>query len=223
MKKQSTRVLLAEIREKLYVSMMSDVLDDLGYRNQVLRPNIRPLDDELVMAGYARTGLFRDVYHQVDGGNPYELEIKLLDDLKTGEVAVFACGNSGRIAPWGELCSLAARARGAAGCVTDGYTRDIRAIRALKFPVFHGGIAPLESKGRATVVEIDTPVECGGVRVESGDLVLGDADGVVVVPRAVQSETLSIALGKVGGEDQTREELANGVLLAEVFRRHGVL
>src|ERR1039457_5671188 len=223
MKKQSTRVLLAEIREKLNVSMMSDVLDDLGYRNQVLRPNIRPLDDELVMAGYARTGLFRDVYHQVDGGNPYELEIKLLDDIKTGEVAVFARGNSGRIAPWGELCSLAARARGAAGCVTDGYTRDIRAIRALKFPVFHGGIAPLESKGRATVVEIDTPVECGGVRVESGDLVLGDADGVVVVPRAVQSEALSIALGKVGGEDQTREELANGVLLAEVFRRHGVL
>src|SRR5881394_343180 len=108
---------------------------------------IRPLDDSLVLAGYARTGLYQDIYHVTEGENPYELEIALIDDLHREEIPVFACGASGRIAPWGELLSTAARARGAAGCVTDGLTRDVRAIRAMNFPVFAAGIGPLDSKG----------------------------------------------------------------------------
>ena len=136
--------------------------------------HIRPLDDSLVLAGFARTGLWQDIYHIAKGENPYELEIALVDDLRSDEVPVFACGATGRIAPWGELLSTASRARGAAGCVTDGLTRDIRAIRKLKFPVFHGGIGPLDSKGRGKTSQIDVPVVCAGVRVEPGDLIFGD-------------------------------------------------
>src|SRR5919107_5089087 len=191
---------LAFVRDKLYVAVLSDVLDELGHARQALPSRIRPLDDNLVMAGFARTGLYRDVYHVRSGENPYELEIALIDDLRPGEVPVLGCGTSGRIAPWGELLSTAARARGAAGCLTDGLVRDTRAIRAMGFPVFHGGIGPLDSKGRGKVVDIDVPIECAGVRIETGDLILGDADGVIVLPKAVESEALSRALAKVEGE-----------------------
>jgi regulator of RNase E activity RraA len=214
---------LQEIRQSLYTAVLSDVLDELGFRDQAMPPSIRPLDEELTLAGFARTGLYREVFHAAAGENPYELEIALIDDLKPDDVAVFGCCGSRRIAPWGELLSTASRARGASGCVTDGFVRDVRAIRALRFPVFHGGIAPLDSKGRGKVVEIDTPIRCGGVAVAPGDLVFGDADGVIVVPRAVEDEALRRAFTKVAGENTTREELAAGAKLADVFARHRVL
>ena len=214
---------LADIRKRLYTAVLSDVLDELGYRQQAFPPSIRPLDDALVLAGFARTGVYREVYRVVPDQNPYELEMALIDDLKPDQVAVFGCGGSTRIAPWGELLSTAARARGAAGCVTDGMVRDIRAIRTMKFPVFHGGIAPLDSKGRGMVAEIDVPIECAGVSIEPGDLIVGDADGVVVVPRAIEDEALTHAFAKVTGEDRTRDELAAGASLKEVFAKYRVL
>jgi len=221
--KRGDKDFLDAIRTKLYVAVVSDVLDSLGHTNQAMASSIRPLDDSLVLAGYARTGLYQDIYHIAKGENPYELEIALIDDLSADDVPVFACGASGRIAPWGELLSTASRARGAVGCVTDGLTRDIRAIREMRFPVFHGGIGPLDSKGRGKASQIDVPIECGGVRIEPGDLVFGDADGVVVIPAALEQQVLASAFEKVSGENKTRQDLANGVKLREVFERYGVL
>lgn len=214
---------LGEIRARLYTAVLSDVLDELGCRHQVMPPSIRPLDDSLVLAGYARTGAYREVYSVAPGENPYELEIALIDDLAPDDVVVLGCGGSTRIAPWGELLSTVSRARGAAGCVTDGLVRDIRTIRALRFPVFHGGIGPLDSKGRGKIAEIDVPIECAGVPVSPGDLVVGDADGVVVVPRLVEERALARAFEKATGEDHTRDELAAGAKLKDVFEKYGVL
>ena len=214
---------LALLRQRLFASVLSDCLDAAGHRNQAMQARIRPLDETLVLCGRARTALYMDVYEAPEGENPYELEIRLLDDLKPDEVPVFACGSSGRIAPWGELLTTAARARGAAGVVMDGLTRDIRAIREMKFPVFAGGIGPLDSKGRGKIMAIDVPVEVAGARVAPGDLVFGDADGVVVVPRAVEEQVVAAALAKVAGENATREALARGEKLADVFKRHGIL
>ena len=214
---------LATLRSRLFTSVLSDCLDAAGLRQQALAARIRPLDEALVLCGRARTALYMDVYDAPEGQNPYELEIRLIDDLKPDEVAVFSCGQSGRVAPWGELLSTAARARQAAGAVMDGLVRDVRAIRDMKFPVFHGGIGPLDSKGRGVVQAIDVPVEVAGVRVEPGDLVFGDADGVVVIPRSVEDRVIAAALQKVTGENATREALARGEKLADVFRRHGIL
>jgi 4-hydroxy-4-methyl-2-oxoglutarate aldolase len=215
--------LIESVRGSLYAAVLSDVLDGLGYRHQVLPPGVRPLDEGVVLCGRARTGLYRDVYHVPPGHNPYELEIALIDDLKPGEVPVLGCGSSGRIAPWGELLTTASIARGAHGCVTDGLVRDVRAIRELRFPVFHGGIGPLDSKGRGEVCAIDVPIECAGVTVNPGDLVFGDADGLVVVPQPVVTQTVRNALEKVEGEDRTRDELKQGARLADVFKKYGVL
>jgi 4-hydroxy-4-methyl-2-oxoglutarate aldolase len=215
---------LAErVRETLFVALISDVLDSLNFRNQALPARIRPLDDETVLFGRARTGLYREVYDVPTERNPYALEIALVDDLKPGDVAVLACGTSGRIAPWGGLLTTAARARGAAGCLTDGCVRDIRAIRRAGFAVFHGGISPLDSKGRGEISEIDIVIEVAGVRVAPGDLVFGDADGAVVIPRAIEREVFTRAVEKLAGEARTEEALARGERLADVFARYGIL
>jgi 4-hydroxy-4-methyl-2-oxoglutarate aldolase len=214
----------AEIAAQLYSSVLSDVLDSMGLMAQAMRPFVRPLDESLVLFGAVRTGLYMPRYHVEPGHNPYEVEIALIDDLRPGEVAVFACdGPTERIAPWGELLTTASMARGAAGCVTDGLVRDVRRIREMRFPVFHGGIGPLDTRGRAEMMAADEPVELGGARVAPGDFVFGDVDGVVIVPRAIAPEAIRLALAKIEAEDSTREELLAGESLRSVFERHGVL
>jgi regulator of RNase E activity RraA len=114
-------------------------------------------------------------------------------------------------------------ARGAAGALMDGCVRDIKAIRKLGFPVFQGGIAPLDSKGRGKIMAIDVPIECAGVACRSGDLVFGDADGVVIIPQEIETETLHLAFEKVTGEKNTLADLRRGDKLADVFARYGIL
>ncbi|MCZ4315436.1 RraA family protein [Comamonadaceae bacterium G21597-S1] len=205
-------------------SILSDVMDSLGLVRRAMKPFVRPIDDGKVLIGRARTGLYMPAYGVREGENPYEVEIALVDDLKADEVIVLACnGPSDRIAPWGELLSTAAEARGAAGCITDGMVRDVRQIREMGFPVFHGGIGPLDTKGRARMVERDVPVECAGVAIDPGDIVFGDIDGVVVVPQAHEAAVIDKASAKVLGENNTRDALRKGESLAVVFRRFGIL
>ena len=214
----------AKIAQSLYSAVLSDVMDGLGLMNQAMRPFVRPLDEALVLFGRARTGLYMPRYGVDPGEDPYETEIALIDDLMPGDVAVLACdGPTTRIAPWGELLSTASVARRAAGCVTDGLVRDIRRIREMRFPVFHGGIGPLDTKGRAKMMERDGPIACGGVKVASGDWIFGDADGVVVIPADAADEVMKRAFAKVTAEDDTRAQLAAGKTLREVFDKFGVL
>lgn len=214
-----------ELRRLLYTSVLSDVLDSFGLMHQALRPFVRPVDESLVLLGRVRTGRYQVVAAPpAPGENPYELEMDLIDDLQPGEVPVLACGGpTDWIAPWGELLSTAARARGAAGCVTDGLVRDIARIRAMRFPVFAGGIGPLDTRGRAQMVEKDTAIDIAGVHVAPGDWVMGDIDGVVFIPADRADAVFRAALDKVAAEDTTRAELEAGQSLRAVFARHGVL
>jgi regulator of RNase E activity RraA len=208
----------------LYSAVLSDVMDELGIAQQAMLPFIRPVDDSLVLMGRARTGLFVPTYGVRPDENPYEVEISLLDDLKPGDVPVLSCnGPTVRIAPWGELLTTASLARGGVGCVTDGLVRDLRSIKKLSFPVFHGGIGPLDTRGRARMVEMDTTVECAGVRVRSGDTVFGDIDGVVVIPMEHAEQVIELALKKTRAESASRKELALGNYLRDVYKKYGVL
>ncbi len=210
--------------QALSSSILSDVMDSLGLVRRAMRPFVRPVDDGKVLVGRARTGLYMPTYALREGENPYDVEIALVDDLKPQDVIVLACnGPTERIAPWGELLSTAAQVRGATGCVTDGLVRDVRQIRDMGFAVFHGGIGPLDTKGRARMVDRDVPVECAGVAIESGDIVFGDIDGVVVVPRAHEHAVIEKAVAKVLGENNTRDALRKGESLSQVFKRFGIL
>ncbi|ETF01980.1 dimethylmenaquinone methyltransferase [Advenella kashmirensis W13003] len=212
------------LKTKLYTAVLSDVLDSMGYRDQAMLPFIRPLSEESVIFGSARTGYFMNTFSVAPGENPYEHEIALIDDLKPDDVVVLGCdGPTTRIAPWGELLSTASQHRGAVGCITDGLVRDIRYIRKLNFPVFHGGIGPLDSQGRGKMMNYDLPIECGGVTVHCNDLVFADADGVIVIPIDIAEQVIEKSLEKVESENHTREELANGLLLNDVYRKYGVL
>ena len=215
---------VAELRETFFCALISDVLDGLGNTEQAMPPCIRPLDENLVLAGRARTMLYADVYAQPRADeNHYELEIGLVDDLRPGDVVVAACGKTGRIAPWGGLLSTAAVVRGAAGAVMDGYVRDIRHVRELNFPVFSGGIAPLDSKGRGKVIEVDVPVKCAGVLVHAGDIVFGDADGCIIIPKKLETAVLEAGRNKLAAENKTLEALQAGRTLTEVYDEFGVL
>jgi len=220
----TSRIDPAALKTKLYCAVLSDVLDQLGFPNQALKPFVRPLDDSSLLCGFARTGLYMKRYHFPEGRNPYALEMDLIDSLKPGQIAVLGCdGPTDRIAPWGELLTTASMARGAAGCLTDGLVRDVRRIRELKFPLFHGGIGPLDTKGRAEMMAMDEPIEIAGVRVAPGDFIFGDVDGVVAVPSQIAEKAVALALEKIAAEDTTREELLRGETLKTVFARHGVL
>ena len=208
---------------QLNPAILSDVLDDLGIANQVMSIGIRPLDESLTLCGRARTGAYMEVPYLEEGINPYRLEIALVDDLRQNDVAILACGGSSRIAPWGGLLSTAAKARGSAGCVTDGYVRDTIEVRRLEFPVFAGGVAPLDSKGRGQIMSTDVPVICDGVMVSSGDLVVGNADGVVVVPQEYELDVMAKAFEKHTGEDNSIKELRAGSYLRDVFDKYGIL
>lgn len=215
---------LAALKAVLYTAVLSDVLDDHGLHNQAMAPFVRPLDESQKLIGYARTGSFMNTYSVREGENPYEVEIALIDDLKPDDIAVLGCdGPTTRIAPWGELLTTASIKRGAVGCVTDGLVRDVAHIRKLGFPVFQGGIGPLDSRGRGKMMTRDLPIDCGGVRVTPGDLIFGDVDGVVVVPQDIAEKVVAGALVKVNSENKTREELENGLLLGEVYAKYGVL
>jgi 4-hydroxy-4-methyl-2-oxoglutarate aldolase len=220
----ATLLPMDDLRRLLYTPVLSDVLDGFGLMRQALRPFVRPLDETLVLLGRARTGRYAIADAGQPDHNPYQLEMDLIDDLQPGEVPVLACdGPTDLIAPWGELLSTAARARGAAGCVTDGLVRDVARIRAMRFPVFHGGIGPLDTKGRAEMRQRDTPIDIAGVRVASGDWVMGDVDGVVFIPAEKADAVFRAALDKIVAEDSTRAELESGESLRAVYARHGVL
>jgi 4-hydroxy-4-methyl-2-oxoglutarate aldolase len=130
---------------------------------------------------------------------------------------------STRTCLWGELLSTASVARGATGAVIDGYTRDVRQIRDMQFPVFSTGMYPVDSAGRSMVIDYDCPVSCGNVIVHPGDIVFGDVDGVVVIPAQAAQEVIRRALEKVEGENITRDELRKGATLREVYDKYGVL
>jgi regulator of RNase E activity RraA len=211
------------IRKNLYVPVVCDILDGLGFRNQAMHQRLRPLDpDNCVVVGRARTVRWMETDYVVEE-DPYGLEIESVDSLRPGDVAVHSTDYAGTNAPWGELMSTAAKMRGAVGCICDSQIRDCLKIKQLGFPVFCAGIRPLDSMGRGRVMAYDVPVRCGEVLVRPGELVFADFDGIVVVPRQVEERVLLLAAEKVGKESHSRAELLQGRTLREVYQKYGVL
>ena len=155
--------------------------------------------------------------------DPYGLEIDAMDSLKPGDVVVHSTDFAGTNAPWGELMSTIAQRNGAVGCVCDSQVRDCVRIIELGFPVYYAGIRPLDSLGRGRVLAYDVPVRCGEVLVQPGELMLADFDGIVVVPRAVETQVLQLAAEKVDKESASRADLMAGKSLREVYDTYHVL
>ena len=209
------------MRDKLKAAVISDILDRLGAREQAMRADIRPVYQGAIVVGRAYTVLTANIFQVID--DPYKGEIEAVDSLKSNDIMVVCTNRSTRTCFWGELLSTAARARGARGIVIDGYTRDVAQIIAMQFPTFATGMSVVDSAGRSIVVDHGCPVNCGDVLVNTGDIVFGDIDGVVVIPKELEKEVIPLALEKVGKENLTRNELLKGAMLKVVYAKYGVL
>jgi regulator of RNase E activity RraA len=212
---------LVERLARLHPAVVSDCLDRLGLREQVLAPRIRPLTRESKVAGRARTVQCVPMDAVPENRDDwYRGELAAVDALGPGDVMVVStCEGS----YWGELLATASRRRGARGLVADAYTRDTLALIEMGFPTFVSGIHCADSLGRIDVEAVGVEIMCGGVRVADGDLVLGDYDGVVIVPAAVAQEAVALAEEKVSGENLVRQKLEEGMPVAEAFRTYGVI
>jgi len=207
--------------ETLYTAVVCDILDDLGYRDQILNRKIRPLTHVLNICGRVRTAQAVPVTKVPE--RPYELEIKMMDEVDTGEVLCIDAGFDETSGLWGELLTTAAVYRGCRGVVMSGCSRDLWAIDEIEFPVFALGTHPADSKGRVDIVSLGEPIELAGVTTEEGDFILGDRDGTVIIPGKIIDDVVHNALEKVSGENKVRDGLRKGVPMSVVFERYGIL
>jgi 4-hydroxy-4-methyl-2-oxoglutarate aldolase len=207
---------------RVHSAMVSDCLDAIGIRNNVMDSSIQPLDSAMRAVGHAATILF-EPNADFDQQNPYADGINFLDTLQPGELAVVATGGDSRSAFWGELFSAAAKGRGATGVVCDGPIRDVGKIISLEFPAFAAGARPIDYKGRMRVVATRCVVVCGGVEIFPGDAVIADSDGIAVVPAANIDKVFYAANTKAQSEKLVLRDLLSGRSVREVWNTYGVL
>lgn len=222
---QSDEELFDLISRELFPAVVGDVMDEIGLTAQFLPPSVRPLDAGMRVVGRAmplvaerisedHEGLFRE--------RPFGLMLEALDDLKAGEVYVCAARDTD-FALWGELMTIRARALGAAGAVVEGYYRDSEGILSQQFPTFGLGPYAQDMRARGGIAAYRTTVRIGQVRVQPGDMVVGDRDGVCVVPKRAEVDVFQMALEKVRGEQRVRSEMVAGMSATEAFARYGIM
>jgi regulator of RNase E activity RraA len=208
--------------ELLTTAMLSDSLDAIGLRHQVLERRLAPLQPGSRAFGRAWTVSFAPSADD-NPDDPYGAAIDYISAIGAGEIAVISTGESNESAFWGELFSAAAMGAGAVGVVTDGNLRDTAKIVGLGFPAFSASRRPIDYRRRMRITSVGDPVTLGGVRIAAGDLVMADDDGVVVIPQSHETEVLSLARERANGESTVLTELLGGQTLRSVWDRHGLL
>jgi regulator of RNase E activity RraA len=216
------------IRERLFTAVVGDVLDAMGFLHQFLPPAIQPLRPDMMVAGRAMPVLGADYLESSEPGAagissaPFGLMLRALDDLRRDEVYV-ASGGTPSYALWGELMSTRAKILGAAGAVLNGYSRDTPGILALNFPAFSLGRYAQDQSVRGKVIDFRVTLEIESVTVRPGDIVFGDIDGVLVIPKEAEQEAIARAIEKVNKESLVRTAIENGVSTVDAFARYGVI
>jgi regulator of RNase E activity RraA len=199
-------------------------MDSLGLTRQFLPPQIRAIRHDMVIAGRAMPVHEADVAPGApENPKAFGLMFKALDDLKPGEVYICA-GASPTYALWGGLMSARAQKLGAAGAVMEGHHRDTPEILGLSFPVFSSGAYAQDQKNRGQVVDFRQPIAfTNGVTVSPGDIVFGDLDGVVIVPKDAAEAVVRLAAEKANGENKVRRMIEAGRSAEDAFLETGIM
>ncbi|MEZ6089784.1 MAG: hypothetical protein R3C05_17500 [Pirellulaceae bacterium] len=211
----------SQLRDVLYSAVVADACDQFGLRRQSLDCALPIRTTSAVLIGRCRTSLWEDLDHE--DPSPYELELKLVDSCQPDDVVINAAGGSQRSGIWGELLSTAASNRGCTGVIVDGAVRDINKMRQMQFPVFARSACVYDSCHRQRVTAFDQPVVIGGVTIDSGDIVIADEDGVVIVPQSRADEILTAAWEKVFAENITRDAIKSGMGAVAAYEKYGIL
>ena len=202
---------------RLYTPAVADALDDRGLWHQIVDRRIQPLVLGMRVAGPAFTMLGRP---ERSTDRAIRQGVKAVDAVRPHTVVVMDCCGEEITGHWGELLTNGTLVRGGTGAVIDGGVRDTAAILELGFPVFCKYRSPADAKGRWNVVDFDCPVTLGGVPVRPGDFVVGDADGVVVVPAALAVEVLLDAEQVVADENEIRGRVRAGESVAGLYMQY---
>lgn len=208
------------MKEKLYTPVVGDILDSKGYTHQFLPQNIRPLREDMKVAGKAMTVLMIDVFGQQKV--PFGRLCECLDQIRPDEIYV-AAGGTKRCAYWGEILTATAKARGGGGAVVDGWHRDTPQVLGQNWPVFSTGCYAQDSGIRTQVVDFRCQIEIGQVTIQDGDYIFGDVDGVLVIPKQIAEEVIGEALDKASKEKMLRHAVENGMSVTKAFEKYGVL
>ena len=226
---KNDKELIALINDELYTAVIGDIMDKMGFYHQFLDPRIRPLNNEMKLAGRAMTVLEADVLqNDTDAGanavlkQSFGMMLQALDDLKENEVYICS-GSSPSYALWGELMSARAMQCGAVGAVVNGYSRDTKGILALGFNCFSYGPYAQDQAPRGKVIDYRVPISVDGVLVNNGDMIVGDIDGVCVVPKAIEKEVFTRALEKARGERVVLTKIKEGMPSVEAFEKYGIM
>lgn len=206
--------------ERLFTAVLGDILDRERYYHQFLPQAIKPLHPAYRLAGRAFPVRIEDICGPQS--QPFGRLTEALDAIQPGEIYL-ATGGQMNCAAWGEIMTATARTRGGAGAVIDGYHRDTPRVLEQKWPVFSRGSFAQDAGVRSSVVDFRCRVKIGDVSVDPGDLIFGDIDGVLVIPRAVEKSVIELALEKVAGEKIVRREIESGSSSTDVFNRYGIL
>jgi regulator of RNase E activity RraA len=216
-------------KKELFVALVGDVLDKLGYQHQFLSPNLKPVNNSFVVIGRAMPVLEADVFEEVteDTNNPlmkkpFGIMFEALDSLQENEVYICS-GSSPRYALWGGLMSTRAMKLKAAGAVVNGYSRDTNEILDLNFPTFSFGGYAQDQGPRGKVIDYRVPIEIDGIRIRPGDIIYGDRDGVLVVPQEVVEEAFTGAIEKARGEELVKKALEDGMSTVDAFNKFGIM
>jgi 4-hydroxy-4-methyl-2-oxoglutarate aldolase len=212
--------LFALMRETLYTPVVGDILDQMGFYHQFLPQPIQAIHESYRLAGRAMPVIIAEVYGPQK--RPFGKLTESLDQLQPGEIYVTG-GGSMRCAYWGEILTATARMRGAVGAVIDGFHRDTPRVLEQNWPVFSRGRYAQDSSVRMSVFDYRCAVEIGGVSIQPGDLVYGDMDGVVIIPKLQELEVIEKALEKARTEKVVRKAIENGMSSTEAFKKYGIL
>ncbi len=198
---------------KLDTTALSDALDRLGIAGQCL--GIKPLDHRFRLTGRAFTILYGPA------GTPPGTVGDYIDDVPPGSVVVLDNGGRENATVWGDILTAVAHRRGVAGTVIDGACRDTHLALELGYAIFSRSYSMRTGKDRVQVEAMGGPVNIGDARVQQGDLLRGDSDGVLVIPRQHEDEVLRVAEEIDAVEDQIRRAVLGGLTLTEARRQHG--
>lgn len=217
------------IRKELYTAVVGDIMDKMGLQQQFLPPQIRPLKEEMFIVGRAMTVLEADCFEELSPNSqnplmnkPFGLMLEALDDIKLGEVYICS-GSSPSYALVGELMMTRVKMCGGAGAVVNGYTRDTNGIYEVGLPVFGYGPYAQDQAPRGKVIDFRVPIEMNGVRINPGDMIIGDIDGVCVVPQEAESEVFIRALEKARGERMVLKAIQEGMSAVEAWNKYGIM
>lgn len=186
-----------------------------------LPPDIRPLKDDMKLAGKAMTVLMIDVFGEQK--KPFGYLTEALDQLQKNEIYI-ATGGTKPLRLLGASCSPPLPGtRGAVGAVLNGWHRDTPQVLAQNWPVFSCGCYAQDSSVRTQVVQFRCPIEIGQVTIHDGDIIFGDIDGVLVIPKEIAEEVIELALEKAAGEKLVRKAIEGGMSATDAFAKFGIL